>query len=199
MVKEYKNICKSQAAFCLYTVFCTLPRIGETCNLYLTCSFPVRKCIILYLIDSYPMVVSPKGTFCLLALFLVKLGWDGETRGRHLHIHTQSIQLILPPVIGKYKLTLARQVRRDCPLLISAGIGAKSPATCCLIQSRWSVEWEVFSVEQIVCYLQSMRYGWGFVKTYSRASSAVWEENIHVACSTVHICLAEKTVGNKQS
>jgi hypothetical protein len=51
------------------------------------------------------MFVSPKGTFCLLLLSLVKLECDGEKCGRNVHIHSQSIQLILPPVIGKYELT----------------------------------------------------------------------------------------------
>jgi hypothetical protein len=151
--KEYKNICKIQAAFCLYTTFRTVPRIGETCDLYLTCSFPVRKCIILYLINNYPMVVSTKWTFCLLSLVLVKLGWDGETWGRYIQMHTQSIQLILPPVMGKYELTLARQVRLDCPLLISDGTGAMSPAMCYLIQSRWSVR-----VRSVFCWAKCVLF-----------------------------------------
>jgi hypothetical protein len=163
-----------------------VPCIGETCSLYLTCSFHIRKCIIFDLINNYPMFVSPKGTCCLPLLSLVKMEC-----GRNKHIHTQYIQLILPPAIGKYELTLARRVRRDCPRYISAGTGGKSPAMCCLIQSRWSVR------VRSVCWVCVPFGGRGvvesFVKSYSRARSAVWEENIHVACSTVlHICFAER-------
>jgi hypothetical protein len=147
------------------------------CSLYLTCSFHVRKCIIFYIINYYPMFVSPKGTFCLLLLSLVKMGCDEETCGRntyteyptnltpgHREIRAHSAKASPPRLSASYQGWNGRQEPSHVLCNTQQVVGAIEK---CLLLSKVCV----------ICRVCFTVGGRGvvesFVKAYSRARRAV--------------------------